>query len=213
MTGCHSMQALVFVFCVFTGLLFRGLAPLDYISIISSTPTEHRRVKAVMFVAAFDLYHKIDIWMRRKRAFFLFVMSRRDVSPSSGMIESNPASLLITRATIGRYSLYKLLHDCHGIHLDRQYLDLLPPVVVHLQAVNVNGTRVCGRLVLPDAQCAESRCAALAIARFGVPYAAKIWAALSGTFVLNTKMEMPPVFCRVRYFSTFLYGNGNIATA
>jgi hypothetical protein len=31
-------------------------------------------------------------------------------------------------------------------------------------------------------------------------------------FVLKTKMEMPPVFCRVRYFSTFWYGNGNIAT-
>jgi hypothetical protein len=25
-------------------------------------------------------------------------------------------------------------------------------------------------------------------------------------------MEMPPTFCRVRYLSTFLYGNGSIAT-
>jgi hypothetical protein len=31
-------------------------------------------------------------------------------------------------------------------------------------------------------------------------------------FILKTKMEMPPTFCRVRHFSAFLYGNGNIAT-
>jgi hypothetical protein len=40
-----------------------------------------------------------------------------------------------------------------------------------------------------------------------------MWAALSGTFCIETKMEMPATFCRARYFSTFLYGNGNIATA
>jgi hypothetical protein len=40
----------------------------------------------------------------------------------------------------------------------------------------------------------------------------KMWAALSGTFCIETKMEMPPRFCRMRYFSSFLYGNGNIAT-
>jgi uncharacterized membrane protein len=28
----------------------------------------------------------------------------------------------------------------------------------------------------------------------------------------KTKVETPPTFSRVRYFSTFLYGNGNIVS-
>jgi hypothetical protein len=52
----------------------------------------------------------------------------------------------------------------------------------------------------------------LVIARFGVPHAAKCGRHSLVHFVLKTKMDMPPTFCRVRYFSTFLYGNGNVAT-
>jgi hypothetical protein len=40
----------------------------------------------------------------------------------------------------------------------------------------------------------------------------KMWAAHSGTYCIESEIEMPPTFCRVQYFSTFLYGNGNIAT-
>jgi hypothetical protein len=40
----------------------------------------------------------------------------------------------------------------------------------------------------------------------------KMWTHSVVHFVLKTTMEMPPTFCRVRYFSTFLYCNGNIAT-
>jgi hypothetical protein len=50
------------------------------------------------------------------------------------------------------------------------------------------------------------------IARSGVPHAAKFGRHSLVKFVLKTKIDMPPTFCHVRYFSTFLYGNGNIAT-
>jgi hypothetical protein len=50
------------------------------------------------------------------------------------------------------------------------------------------------------------------ISRSGVPHAAKCGRRSLVYFVYKTKMEMPPTLYRVRYFSTFLYGNGNIAT-
>jgi hypothetical protein len=50
------------------------------------------------------------------------------------------------------------------------------------------------------------------IARSGVPHAAKCGRHSLVHFVLEAKMEMPPTLCRVRYRSTFLHGNGNIAT-
>jgi hypothetical protein len=55
-------------------------------------------------------------------------------------------------------------------------------------------------------------CAVQSIARSGAPHEANSGRHSLVHFVLRTKMEMPPTFFRVRYFSTFLYGNGNIAT-
>jgi hypothetical protein len=50
------------------------------------------------------------------------------------------------------------------------------------------------------------------MARSGVPHAAKSGRYSLVHFVLKTKMEMPPTFSRVRFFSAFLYTNGNIVT-
>ena len=41
-----------------------------------------------------------------------------------------------------RYSLYKLLQDCHGVMLDRQYINLLSPVHLRLSTVTVGGQKV-----------------------------------------------------------------------
>jgi hypothetical protein len=52
----------------------------------------------------------------------------------------------------------------------------------------------------------------LFVARSGVPHAAKCGRHSAVHFVFKTKMEMLPIFRRVLYLSTFLYGNGNVAT-
>lgn len=41
-----------------------------------------------------------------------------------------------------RFSLYKLLHACHGVPLNRQYLDVLPTVHLEISTLWLGDTQV-----------------------------------------------------------------------